>query len=158
MSDNHAEVKNQVVISVEDCKNVREYGKHFGVDISDALNKALDAFIADQTFENQNAVKLQMCKWMLTNPHPSFKDKLWEEPQKLAEEATFNLQFDEDVKEALTRDEEAVANVNKAVSDSIRKNENNDPILTQAVEEHDAENEGNDLTLESVKKEVKSAS
>ena len=108
MEDKHTEATNQVVISVEDCKNVREYGKHFGVDIPEVLAKALDAFIAEPTFEHQNAVKLQMCKWTLTSPHPSFKDKLWEEPQKLAEEATFNLQFDEDVKEALGRDGEEV--------------------------------------------------
>ncbi len=112
MDDKHAEVKNQVVISVEDCKNVREYGKHFGVEIPEVLCEALDAFIAEQTFETQNAVKLQMCKWMLTNPHPSFKDKLWEEPQKLAEEATFSLQFDEDVKDALAQGGEAAHPLN----------------------------------------------
>jgi len=106
MDDKHTEVKNQVVISVEDCKNVREYGKHFGVEIPAVLKAVFDAFIADPRCENQNAVKLQMCKWILTNKHPSFKDKLWEESRKLAEEATFNLQFDEDLKDTLARDEE----------------------------------------------------
>ena len=101
MDNKHEEVKNQIVISADDCKNVREYGKHFGVPIPQELEEALEAFITDQTFENQQTVKLEMCKWMLTSEHESFGDKLWEEPKQLAEEATFNLQFDKDVQEAL---------------------------------------------------------
>ena len=100
-NNSHEEVKNQIVISADDCQNVREYGKHFGVPIPQALEDALDAFVEAQTFENQQSVKLEMCKWMLTSEHESFQDKLWEEPKQLAEEATFNLQFDKDVQDAL---------------------------------------------------------
>jgi hypothetical protein len=106
MEDKHGEVTNQVVISVEDCKNVFEYCNHFGLTPPNSLKDALEDFISEQTFENQNMVKLELCKWVLYDEHPSFKDKLWEEPQKLATQAEFDLQFDKDLKEELSNRKE----------------------------------------------------
>jgi len=106
MSDKFEEVKNQIVISVDDCRNVREYGKHFGVPIPEELEEALEKFINEQTFENQQDVKLEMCKWMLNSEHESFQDELWSEPKELAKEATFNLQFDKDVQDTLDQSKE----------------------------------------------------
>ena len=100
------EVQNKVAISPDDCQNVRKYCSHFGVPSTDDLETALNLFEKDPTYENQMEVKLQICKWILDSKHESFKDSLWDAPKKAAEEVVFDLQFDKDLKEELTVDDE----------------------------------------------------
>jgi hypothetical protein len=103
MSNQTDEVKNKVTISNEDCANVIKYATHFNVPLSTELQSALDKFTADNSFENQLEIKLEMCKWMLSSSHESFQDSLWDAPKKAAESVVFNLQFDKDVKDVLTK-------------------------------------------------------
>jgi hypothetical protein len=102
MTEQTDEVKNKVTISNEDCANVIKYATHFNVPISAELQAALDKFTADNSFENQIEIKLEMCKWMLSSTHDSFQDSLWDAPKKAAESVVFNLQFDKDVKDVLS--------------------------------------------------------
>jgi hypothetical protein len=97
------EVKNKVTISNEDCTNVLKYATHFKVAITPGLEAALNKFSADNSFENQLEIKLEMCKWMLCSDHESFTDSLWDAPKKAAESVVFNLQFDKDLKEELSK-------------------------------------------------------
>lgn len=97
-----SEEQNKVTCTAEDSENVREYSKHFKVDLTPELKVALDSFEKDPTYENQMEFKLQISKWMLDTPHESFKDDLWNAPKKAAQDAVFDLQFDKDVKEVLT--------------------------------------------------------
>lgn len=100
------EVKNKVTISNEDCTNVFKYATHFKVPVTLGLEAALNKFALDNSFENQLEVKLEMCKWMLTSEHESFTDSLWDAPKKAAESVVFNLQFDKDLKEELSKGEQ----------------------------------------------------
>lgn len=102
MSNQTDEVKNKVTISNEDCANVIKYATHFNVPLTPELEAALNKFNADNSFENQLEIKLEMCKWMLSSNHESFQDSLWDAPKKAAESVVFNLQFDKDVKDVLT--------------------------------------------------------
>lgn len=107
MSDNNTdEVKSKVTISNEDCANVFKYASHFKVPLTPALEAALNKFSADNSFDNQLEVKLEMCKWMLSSSHESFTDSLWDAPKKAAESVVFNLQFDKDLKEELSKGSE----------------------------------------------------
>lgn len=106
------DVQNKVAISPEDCQNVRNYCTHFGVELPEHLERALKNFENNVCFENQNDIKLELCKWMLGSQHESFKDSMWEAPKKAAEEVVFDLQFDKDVNEAL----------NSAVSEETKSN------------------------------------
>jgi hypothetical protein len=107
MTEQTDEVKNKVTISNEDCANVIKYATHFNVPISEELQAALDKFTADNSFENQIEIKLEMCKWMLSSTHDSFQDSLWDAPKKAAESVVFNLQFDKDVKDVLSSGEKS---------------------------------------------------
>lgn len=95
------DVKNKVAITPDDCQNIRNYCTHFGVELPASLEVALKNFEGNVCFENQNDVKLELCKWMLESQHESFKDSMWEAPKKAAEEIVFDLQFDKDVNETL---------------------------------------------------------
>ncbi len=103
MSD--SEELNKITCSEEDSENIRQYGKHFGVDLTPDLEQACESFSKDPTFENQLELKLQVSKWLLESKHESFKDSLWDAPKKAATDAVFNLQFDKDVKTELTETE-----------------------------------------------------
>lgn len=103
MTDKTDDVKNKVTISNEDCANVLKYASHFNVPLTSSLEEALQKFSSENTFENQLEVKLEMCKWMLSSSHESFTDSLWDAPKKAAESVVFNLQFDKDLKEELTK-------------------------------------------------------
>jgi len=103
MSNQTDEVKNKVTISNEDCANVIKYASHFNVPLTTELEAALAKFSSDNSFENQLEIKLEMCKWMLSSSHDSFQDSLWDAPKKAAESVVFNLQFDKDVKDVLTK-------------------------------------------------------
>jgi hypothetical protein len=80
------ELLNKVVINKDDCDNVRNYAKYFEIDFPDSLEQSLVTFESDMTYENQQQVKLEICKWLVTSTHDSFKDKLWEHPKKAAQE------------------------------------------------------------------------
>jgi len=108
MSDNSktGEVENKVVIEKADVENVKEYSKHFKVPLPDELVAALDAFATDETFENQQEVKLQMCRWILTCPHQSFQDEMWNTPKEASKQIVFDLQFEKDLNDTLDRSKE----------------------------------------------------
>jgi hypothetical protein len=106
MSNQTDELKNKVTISNEDCANVMKYASHFNVPLTQELQNSLDKFISDNSFENQLEIKLEMCKWMLSSNHDSFQDSLWDAPKKAAESVVFNLQFDKDVKDVLTKSDD----------------------------------------------------
>jgi hypothetical protein len=106
MTDKTDDVKNKVTISNEDCANVMKYASHFNVPLTPNLEAALQKFSSENSFENQLDVKLEMCKWMLSSNHESFTDSLWDAPKKAAESVVYNLQFDKDLKEELTKDDQ----------------------------------------------------
>lgn len=106
MTQETGEVKNKVTISNEDCANVVKYAQHFKVPLSPELEAALNKFNADNSYENQLDIKLEMCKWMLTSNHESFQDSLWDAPKKAAESVVFNLQFDRDLKQVLSKSDD----------------------------------------------------
>lgn len=108
MSDakQNGEVEKKVTISNEDIENVRNYALHFGVDLTPELETSMKNFENDPSYENQMDFKLEICKWMTGSQHESFKDKLWDHPKTAAADAMYDLQFDKDLKEELSAEEQ----------------------------------------------------
>lgn len=92
----------KVIVSSEDTDNVRNYSVHFGVPLTPELSAAMDAFDQDQSFRNMQMFKLELCKWLLSSQHESFKDPLWNHPKSRAEGIVFDLQFEKDVEDVLS--------------------------------------------------------
>jgi hypothetical protein len=95
------ELEKKVTVSSEDTDNVRNYALHFGIAITSDLEKAMQTFDKDPSYENMMEFKLEVCKWLNASEHESFKDKLWDHPKKAAEDALYDLQFDKDLREEL---------------------------------------------------------
>jgi len=100
------EVKEKITITNEDCLSVYKYCEHFKVPMADSLKNALQKFEKDNSYKNQLEIKLEMCKWILSSDHENFKDSLWEAPKKSAEALVFDLQFDKDLNDELTKEKE----------------------------------------------------
>lgn len=86
----------KVVISPEDCNAALDFWRHFDIPIAPALQGAFDTFSKEPTFENQEKVKLEVCRAISTTDHEAFKDEMF---KKIAEECggvTFDMQFDKD--------------------------------------------------------------
>ena len=100
------EKENKVVISAEDCNAALDFWRHFNIPIPDALQESFDLFSKDPTFENQNKVKLEVCRAISETDHEAFKDEMF---QKIVEECagvTFDMQFDKDLEKTLTVEKE----------------------------------------------------
>jgi hypothetical protein len=96
----------KVVIGNDDCDTIKKYYEHFDVEFSEELEKALEKFKKENTFENQQDVKLALCKSILLSQDESFNDPLWDAPKKASKEIVFDLQFDKDLKEELEKSDE----------------------------------------------------
>lgn len=92
----------KVVISPEDCNAALDFWRHFDIPITDGLNVAFETFAKDPSFENQEKVKLEVCKAISETPHDAFKDEMF---QRIVEECagvTFDMQFDKDFEATVT--------------------------------------------------------
>ena len=90
------EKEQKVVISPEDCNAALDFWRHFNIPIPSDLQDAFDSFSKEPNFENQEKVKLQICKAISTTDHEAFKDDMF---SKIVEECagvTFDMQFDAD--------------------------------------------------------------
>jgi hypothetical protein len=96
------EIDRIVVVSSEDCDNVRNYSLHFGVEITEELKNAMLIFEKDPTYENMIDFKRELCQWLVECGHESFTDSLWEHPIEAAKDILYDLNFDKEVQDVLT--------------------------------------------------------
>lgn len=97
----NGEIEKKIPVSEEDCENVLNYSTNFGADVTPELQLAMDKFKGDQTYENMQDFKLEICKWLIESQHASFADNLWDHPKEAAQDIVFDLQFDKDVQAEL---------------------------------------------------------
>ena len=96
------EKENKVVISPEDCNAALDFWKHLQIPVPQGLQLAMDTFSKDPTFENQDKIKLEVCKAIAETDHEAFKDEMF---QRIVEECggvTFDMQFDKDFEATVT--------------------------------------------------------
>jgi hypothetical protein len=98
------EKKNEVVITGDDCNAALDFWRHFNIPILPELEKAMAAFSANPTFENQEDVKMWICTAISTSDHVAFKDEMF---TKIVEECagvTYDMRFKKDLEETLTEE------------------------------------------------------
>jgi len=86
----------KVVISPEDCNAALDFWRHFDIPIASGLQAAIDTFAKDPSFDNQEKIKLEVCRAIAETDHEAFKDEMF---QRIVEECggvTFDMQFDKD--------------------------------------------------------------
>ncbi len=99
-----AEAVKQVVVSPDDCRAALDFWTHFNIPVPTALENAVSEFAKAPTFDNQELVKLEVCRAIANTDHEAFKDEMF---LKIVEECggvTWEMLFDKDLEEALTED------------------------------------------------------
>jgi hypothetical protein len=106
MSEEQKEQKEdkKVVLSPEDCNAALDFWKHFNIPIPQGLSDAIDLFSANSTIENQDKIKLEICKAIATSDHEAFKDEMFSKIVTECETVAFDMQFDKDFEEKVTQD------------------------------------------------------
>ena len=100
------EVSNKVVITPEDCSGAAEFWVHFEVPMLEGLKLAFEKFAKDPSFENQNEIKLQVCKAIGYTEHDAFNDEMFKEIVEECRNVVYDMSFDKDLESSLaTKDE-----------------------------------------------------
>jgi hypothetical protein len=76
-SEELVEKDNKVVISAEDCNAALDFWRHFNIPIAPSLQLAMDSFSKEPTFENQDKIKLEVCRAIAETDHEAFKDEMF---------------------------------------------------------------------------------
>ncbi len=99
------EPKKEVVITPEDVNAAFDFWKHFNIPVLPGLQDAVTLFGQDPSFENQEKLKLELCRAISETDHEAFKDDMF---SKIVEECagvTFDMQFDQDFEKTVTEKE-----------------------------------------------------
>jgi hypothetical protein len=92
------EVAQTVSISAEDLKHIRDFFTHFNIKMPATLSTALDAFAAEQSYENQDRIRIELAATMYEVDHPIFKDELFksviENSSRILYDARFGRQLE----------------------------------------------------------------
>lgn len=99
------EKEKKVVISPEDCNAALDFWRHFNIPIPSNLQTAFDTFAADASFENQERVKLEVCKAISETDHEAFKDEMFKKIVEECSGVSFEMQFDKDFEQEVTEKE-----------------------------------------------------
>lgn len=98
------EKENKVVISPEDCNAALDFWRHFNIPIPVNLQSAFDSFAKDPVFENQQKVKLEICRAISQTDHEAFKDDMFSKIVEECSGVTFEMQFDKDFENTVAVD------------------------------------------------------
>src|ERR1017187_10056960 len=106
-SENNAlqEVSRVVSITPEDVAGASDFWTHFEVPMPPTLKVAFEKFSKEPTFENQQDVKLQVCKAIGYTDHEAFKDAMFAEIVEECRNVTYDMGFDEQLEATLSEPE-----------------------------------------------------
>ena len=96
------EVSNKVVITGEDCKGAADFWTHFEVPMPTELKTAFERFEKDPSIENQNEVKLQVCKAIGYTDHDAFNDEMFKKIVEECRNVVYDMSFDKDLASTLS--------------------------------------------------------
>lgn len=105
---------NDLCIDADDCKNVKDFYTHFGIDMEEALRTSILAFEEalaanepkEKLIELQNDLRVQLCVSICGSEHPLFKDQLFTEVRDNAKQVAFLSNFNKQLEELVTEKED----------------------------------------------------
>lgn len=117
MSSNENETgsitEQQVVVTPEDMKNLRNYTEYFGVKAFRGLVKAAVTFCNEPNYINQQEFVRSFCLWITNSNHETFTDPLWDKPKEVAQELLKTLEADKVLQDAIDAVEEDETELNE---------------------------------------------
>lgn len=99
-------VEKKVVVTPEDSKAAFEFWNQFNVPPMPGLKEAFEKFQREPTYDNQEYLKLMVCKAIATTDHECFKDETFLKVAEECAEVTYDMEFDRNFVEVVGIDEE----------------------------------------------------
>lgn len=98
--------ENEVVVTVEDMKNLRNYTEYFGVSAFKGLVQAANKFAQEPNYTNQQEFIRSFCLWITESKHETFTDPLWDKPKEVAKQLLDTLNADKVLQDAINEVDE----------------------------------------------------
>lgn len=101
----------EIMLNVDDIRNLREFFQHFQVTIHPDLEDALTVWENKKekvTLEDQENLRIGLCKTMVSSDHKMFKDELFAPILASSEKLVFESTFKEELEKQLTTPKETV--------------------------------------------------
>jgi Lhr-like helicase len=96
--------ESQVLVTPEECHAALEFWKHFKIPIPQSLADAVERFTNNPTLENQDILKLEICKSIAETDHEAFKVPMFEQIVQECANTAYNMQFDKDIEKVLSEE------------------------------------------------------
>lgn len=90
-----------MAITADDCDGAAEFWKHFEIEMPVELQNAFKTFKEDPSFENQNKIKLAVCKAIGGSSHEAFQDEMFKEVVEECKSIAYDLSFEESLESVL---------------------------------------------------------
>lgn len=91
----------KVVVTPDDAKAAFEFWHQFNVEPMPGLKEAFEKFQNDPTYENQQHLKLMVCKAIATTDHECFKDETFQKVAEECGEVAYDMEFDRNFEEVV---------------------------------------------------------
>ena len=98
--------ESKVIITAADCEQVMELFTHLDIPIPEDVKAALAAFKVDGSYENQQQIKLAMCRAIGFSSHSVFKDEDFAQIVEEARGIVYDVVFDKELEATLASDED----------------------------------------------------
>lgn len=95
------EIERKVVITPEDCAGAADFWTQFEVPMIPELKEAFEAFSKNPSVENQDKVKLAVCKAVGYTDHEAFKDEMFKEIVEECRSIVYDMEFDKNLENTL---------------------------------------------------------
>lgn len=99
-----SEVSREIVITAEDCNGAAEFWTHFDIEMPAELKQAFERFAKEPTIENQDAIKMFVCKTIGHTDHEAFNDEMFTEITEECRGVAYNMEFDHNLESTLSED------------------------------------------------------
>lgn len=98
-------VEQKMYLSGEDVKNIRDFYDHFEIPMPDHLKTALANFESDQSYANQEALKLATCLAINESTHEVFTDEMFANIRADTASIAFDMSFEQGMQDILTKED-----------------------------------------------------
>jgi hypothetical protein len=104
INSNTGQVESKVTVTPEECRAALDFWTHFKIPAPQSLVDAIERFSQNPTLENQDIMKLEICKSIAETDHEAFKDQMFQQIVQECAGVSFEMQFDKDVEKTLSEE------------------------------------------------------
>jgi hypothetical protein len=101
--------KQEVVLTLSDVQNIRDFFKHFKVEATPELEDVIARWEAKKgkvDIGDQHDFKVALCTAMMTSEHEMFKDSLFDAIRANSAKIVFDATFKKELENTLTKEED----------------------------------------------------